>query len=194
MAFLQTPADADESDEHVAERVQNGDTESFRILVDRYTPKLTRYARAFVWHTQEREDLLQDIFLRAFVHLKSYTAQRAFSPWIYRIAHNVFANALRSKHRTPVFSVDWDLIFPHPISTEQSDSETLRKERTQQLDECLETLDSKYREVLVLYYFQDQDYQQISEILRIPSSTVGVRLNRGRAALKKAYNALHPDV
>jgi RNA polymerase sigma-70 factor (ECF subfamily) len=53
------------------------------------------------------------------------------------------------------------------------------------LEQALNTLSEKYKEPLVLYYFEDMDYREIADILHIPISTVGVRLQRGRAMLKK---------
>ncbi len=59
------------------------------------------------------------------------------------------------------------------------------------LDRCLADLDPKYREPLILYYFEEQDYRKISDIMRIPVATVGVRLKRGRLALQTIYNELY---
>lgn len=183
-----------EPDEQVVGRVLNGGTYDFRIIVERYTPKLERYSRTYLFTREQREDLLQDIFLKAYIHLRDYDPQRPFSPWIYRIAHNVFINAIRTKSRTPVFSVDWDVVFPHPSAKERADTELLRKESAEQLEACMDRIPSKYRETLALYYFEDMDYQTISQILRIPISTVGVRLNRGRLLLRQAWESLHPLV
>ena len=59
------------------------------------------------------------------------------------------------------------------------------------MDKCLAKLDPKYREPLVLYYFEDMDYRQISEIMRIPVSTAAIRLKRGKVSLQKIYNSLN---
>ncbi len=183
-----------EPDEQIVGRVLGGQTYDFRILVERYTPKLERYARTYLFTREQREDLLQDIFLKAFIHLRDYDPRRPFSPWIYRIAHNTFINAIRTKSRSPVFSVDWDVVFPHPSAKERADTELLRKELAEQLEGCMDRIPSKYREALALYYFEDMGYQEISQILRIPVSTVGVRLNRGRLLLRKTWESIHPHV
>lgn len=172
------------NDAEIARRVQQGDRWSFRLLVERYTPKLERYSRTFLFTAQEREDLLQDIFLKAYIHLQQYDPLRPFSPWIYRIAHNTFVNSIRSKQRAPVFSVDWDMVFPHPFSKEKTDVPLKQKELTEELEECMAELEEKYREPLTLYHFEELSYEEISDILRIPISTVGVRITRARAKLK----------
>ncbi len=58
----------------------------------------------------------------------------------------------------------------------------------EQLTQSLDKLDPKYREALVLYYFEDMDYETMADVLQIPKSTVGVRLNRGKGLLKKIYD------
>lgn len=58
------------------------------------------------------------------------------------------------------------------------------------LDKCLNKLSAKYREALVLYFFEDLSYEQIAEIMHIPISTVGVRLARGKQNLIQIYNKL----
>ncbi len=183
-----------EPDEQIVGRILAGNSYDFRIIMERYTPKLQRYAHTYIFTREQREDLLQDIFLKAYMHLRDYDPHRSFSPWIYRIAHNVFINAIRSRSRTPVFSVDWDVVFPHPSSRERTDTAILHKELAEQLEVCMDSIPQKYRESLALCYFEDMDYQSISQILRIPVSTVGVRLNRGRTLLRKAWEGMHPPV
>ncbi len=60
------------------------------------------------------------------------------------------------------------------------------------LDKCLDKINVKYRESLVLYYFENLNYKEISDILHIPASTVGVRLARGKAILKKKVKETDP--
>ncbi|KKW18593.1 MAG: RNA polymerase sigma factor [Candidatus Adlerbacteria bacterium GW2011_GWC1_50_9] len=178
----------DKTDEEIARRVQEGDIESFGLLVSRYEAKITRYAGKFLLNNEDAKDLAQEVFIKAYVNMQSFDASRKFSPWLYRIAHNEFINAIRKRSRMPALSFDFDAIFPHPIARETADSETNRRDLKETLDKYLDKLDAKYREPLVLYYFEEMSYQEISEILEIPMSTVGVRLQRGKAALKKIIN------
>lgn len=85
----------------------------------------------------------------------------------------------------PSFSFDFDTIFPQPVAMETADSEMNKNELRGMLDSCLGKLDPKYREPLVLYYFEELDYKEIADIMEVPVSTVGVRLQRGKAMLKK---------
>lgn len=180
-----------QSDEAVACRVQNGDLEAFGALIERYEAKLLRYARRFLRDREESRDLVQDVFLRAYTNIQSFDINRKFSSWIYRIAHNTFINALR-KNRFNLTTLDPDTIFPHPVSPESPISDVEKKDLKKVLDESLSGLDSKYREPLILYFYEDMDYKEIAEVLEIPVSTVGIRLKRGKEALQKKLNHQKP--
>jgi RNA polymerase sigma-70 factor (ECF subfamily) len=175
-----------ETDEAIAVRVQNGQADAFGLLIERYQEKLMRYARKFLIDVDDATDIVQDIFIKAYENIQSFDTSRRFSPWIYRIAHNEFINALkkRTASRT-TFIFDIDTLFPHLAAPETSDSAALERDLKVTLEQQLEKLDTKYREPLILYYLESMDYKEISEILQIPISTVGVRLARAREALKK---------
>jgi len=175
----------EKTDEEIAREAQLGNAESFGFLIERYEPKITRYARKFIFNGEDAKDLVQEAFIKAYTNIQSFDAGRSFSSWMYRIAHNEFINAIKKKSRMPIFQFDFDAVFPQPVADETADSETNKKELRQMLDKCLGRLNPKYREPLVLYYFEDLDYKKIAEILEVPVSTVGVRLARGKANLKK---------
>jgi len=172
------------TDEELARRVQRGEMQWFAFLVDRYEQKMARYAKKYLFGNDDVDDLVQDVFVKAFTNIQSFDASRRFSPWIYRIAHNEFVNSLKKKGRDNVSFFDPDTLFPHPVYEEQN-SEAEREDLKKILDTSLDKVDAKYREPLILYYYENQDYQEISDIMRIPVSTVGVRLRRGKEALKK---------
>jgi RNA polymerase sigma-70 factor (ECF subfamily) len=175
------------TDESIALKVQNGDAELFGELVERYQAKLLRYGRKFLSNADDAQDIVQDIFIKSYQNIQSFDTSRRFSPWIYRIAHNEFVNALK-KHATRrvVFEFDMDTVFPHLAAPETADSAALERDLRATLEGHLDKLDAKYREPLILYYLESMDYKEISDILQIPVSTVGVRLARARAQLKKA--------
>ena len=174
------------TDEAIASSVQDGDTAAFGTLMERYGPKMQRYARRFLFGYEDAEDQVQEVFLKAYANIRSFDASRKFSSWLYRIAHNEFINAIKKRGREPVSFLDPDTLFPHPVAKERADAEADAHETRALLDRGLDKLDPKYREPLVLFHFEEMDYREIADILRIPVATVGVRLNRGRAALKKA--------
>jgi len=176
------------SDTQLAIQVQAGATEAFGLLVARYEGKLLRYGRRFLFDTEDITDIVQDVFLASYRHIQTYDPGRPFSPWLYRIAHNRFANELRRRGRRPLLFVDFDTFLPHLVAQETADGGTLLAEDREAVERVLSTLDPKYREPVILYYFEDMDYEDIAEVLHIPVSTVGVRLKRARQKLKAALS------
>ncbi|KKT76212.1 MAG: RNA polymerase sigma factor [Parcubacteria group bacterium GW2011_GWF2_44_7] len=172
------------TDEAIVRQVQLGDSEAFGILVKRYEIKILHYARKFLFNYTDIEDLAQDVFIKAYNNIQSFDASRKFSAWIYRIAHNEFINAIKKKGREPVSYFDVDVLWPRLVSREKADHRANEQELRKMLDYCLNELDLKYREPLILYYLEELDYQEIADILHIPVSTVGVRLRRGREKMK----------
>ena len=184
------PPISEQTDEEIVTRVQSGDQEAFGTLIERYEAKLMRYARKFLVDSDECQDLVQEAFIKAYVNVQSFDTDKRFSPWMYRIAHNEFVNALKKKSRAPTVSFDPDTLLPHPIAPETSDGESIKQEMRRMLDKYLAGLNPKYREPLVLFYFEDMDYKQIANVLEIPMSTVGVRLKRGKNMLKNMVGEL----
>jgi len=177
---------SDLTDEQLAAQTQRGDAESFGSLVNRYESKLLRYAKKFLLGNEDGRDLVQEVFLKAYSNINNFDVKRRFSPWLYRIAHNEFINAIKKRSRFPVFSFDFlDTILPQPVAGERAEDDMEKRENRELIDGVLDGLDVKYREPLILYYIEDLDYHGIAEVLQIPVSTVGVRLSRGKNILKK---------
>lgn len=177
-----------ESDEAIARKVQSGDTNAFGELVVRYEDKLLRYGRRFISTQEDIEDAVQDVFIKAYEHIQSFDTVQKFSPWIYRIAHNSFVNVLRSKTRQQYTTFAFDSFIPHFAYETEQQSNAEREEIVKLLENSLDTLSPKYREVLVLHYFEDMAYKDIADVLEIPIGTVGIRMKRAKEALKKQYD------
>ena len=177
----------EQSDEIVATRIQQGNTDALGILIDRYEVKLKRYGMRFLAYDDDIEDAIQEIFIKAYQNIQSFDATRKFSSWIYRIAHNEFVNHIRRHARDPLPFLDFevDTLIPHLFSNETPESNLERKETKELMDRALKKLSSKYREILLLFYYEELSYEEIADILRIPKTTVGVRLNRAKKELKK---------
>lgn len=173
------------TDEELVVRVQEGELFVFRELIERYEAKMLRYARKFLLDSDECQDCVQDVFIKAYTNLRSVDPDRKFSSWLYRVAHNEFINAIKKKGRERVVSLDFDALLPHLAGDIEGPEDAMHRAQVrEQIEKHLAELDVKYREPLVLYYFQELDYKEIAEILRLPVATVGVRLRRAREKLK----------
>jgi RNA polymerase sigma-70 factor (ECF subfamily) len=179
------------TDEDIAKKICNGDKEAFGYLVDRYEAKLTRYIRKFTQEKENVTDLLQTIFTKAYTHINSFDQSRSFNSWIYRIAHNESVNHLKKNGNSMVSFIDFDTFLPHPHASESADKETIQREMKKITEKSLANISPKYREVLILYYYEELSYQEIADILKIPTSTVGVRIKRAKDAIEKELTSLH---
>jgi len=184
---IKNPADADLADEEIVKKVQAGNTDLFGVLVVRYESKMMRYAGRFLFNYHDSEDVVQNVFIKAFTNINSFDTTKRFSPWIYRIAHNEFISTIRKNKLEAVPFFDPDTLFPHPVAEESTDDLVLLNEQKEFIEQNLNKIELKYREPLILYFFEGFDYKTISDILHIPVSTVGVRLSRGKDQLKKIF-------
>jgi len=175
------------TDKELVLHVKSGEIEAFGFLVERYEDKIKRYARKFLFGYANIEDTVQKVFIKAYVNIQSFDTSRKFSPWLYRIAHNEFINAIKKKKREPLSLFNPDIIFPHPISKDRPDDFFKQQETKEMVAKSLSKLKPKMREVIVLYYYESLSYKEIADILHIPISTVGVRLGRAKKILKQIY-------
>lgn len=176
---------AKETDEALAALVQEKNDAAFGILMNRYQAKLLRYGKRFLSGDAPIEDVVQDVFIKTYQNIKSYDPVRPFSPWIYRIAHNEFVNALRQKSRLSFITIDLDTISAHHAYEIDPAGDEDRREAKVAVEQGLAALTPLYREVLVLYYIEELSYQEIADVLHVPIGTVGIRLHRARQQLKK---------
>ncbi len=172
------------SDEELVGLVRSEDQELYRELVGRYQSKLLRYANYLVHDEAPAADVVQEAFIKAFVNLKGFNAKKKFSSWIYRIVHNEAINYLkRSKRITPLSGHQW--LEGKIKSDTDLENDFLKKEKEENVRRNLEKLPLKYRELLVLHYFEEKSYEEISDILRMPMGTVGTRIKRGKKLLRE---------
>lgn len=190
---MQKPKQDILTDEAVALKVQQNDKESFGVLVERYEAKLTRYGKKFMSNGADIEDKVQEVFMKAYTNIRSFNAEMKFSPWIYRIAHNEFVNALKKQSFLSLNLFEFDTLFPHLYAKETADQDANDRDTKAMFDECLDEVDARYREPLVLHYYEELSYQEIAEVMRIPISTVGVRISRGKVNLRKVFKKKYPN-
>jgi len=171
------------SDEELVEKVRKEDSELYREIVKRYQQKLYRYLRYLTNRPSETEDLLQDVFIKTYRNLFNFDGKRKFSSWIYRIAHNEGVNFVKKTARKKQVSLE-KIDFSPESEGDSIEDAFAKKEIREKVKQCLDELETKYREPLILYYFEDKSYREISDILRIPVKTVGTFIFRGKRILR----------
>ncbi len=155
----------------------------YECLVERYEEKLARYIRRISASSKEDvEDLLQEIFVAVYRNLNDFDSGLKFSSWIYRIAHNKTISSWRKTKSRPqlVHSEEAQELVKIVSSDEDMAKDLEKKFDAKQVEKILWKMDEKYREVLVLKFIEDKDYQEISDILKKPMGTVGTLIRRAK--------------
>ena len=179
----------DATDEEIVRRTLE-DKDAFATLIERYQPKLARYLeRLGVALSEDREDILQNAFIKAYRNLNSFDTSLSFSSWMYRIAHNEAMSFFSAKRIRPqVFVSEEATTLIEELRDEAADATERAEARlsNEALATALDTLDPKYRDVLALRFFEERSYSEISDILEVPIGTVSTLVHRAKIALRKA--------
>jgi RNA polymerase sigma-70 factor (ECF subfamily) len=157
-------------------RCLQGDTSAFEVLVRRYQRVVHSVAYRLTGCQEDAQDVAQNAFLRAYERLDSYDPERKFFSWMYRIAVNESLNYRRTqKPHDPI-----ERALPIPAA----DDPVARLEQTERIQSALMSLSPEYRELIVLKYFSDLSYDEISHAVGIPEKTVKSRLFTARQQLE----------
>lgn len=178
------------SDEQLVPLIMQ-DRNVFVVITARYKIKLFNYIQRLTnISDDDAEDLLQDVFLKVYLNINSFNHQMKFSSWIYAITRNQVISCYRRLSSRPEghavvlderlagqLAADFNLV-------DQQD----KKNITKVVSDGLYRLKSKYRDILILKYVEEKNYQEISDIIRKPLGTVGSMLNRAKLELKKVID------
>lgn len=170
------------SDEALVLHVQESGGEGFDEIIDRYQIKIFHYVNRMIRDEDLADDITQNTFISSYENINSFDTTRKFSSWLYRIAHNKTVNEIRSRKK--IISLDDTPEISSEEDAEELEMKLDRKLAREILEKNLGGIAVKYQEPLILKYFEDKSYEEISDILKIPTSTVGIRLKRGLEKLK----------
>lgn len=165
----------------------------FSVIVARYQERLSRYIRRLgVFQKEEVEDILQDVFIKVYKNLQEFDDSLSFSSWIYRITHNETMSFFRKKSLRPYghYVEDPEKTFLTLDSETNIEKELDVKIEADELAAALPKISKKYRDAVILRYFEEKSYQEISDILRMPTGSVATLLHRAKKALQKELKHL----
>jgi RNA polymerase sigma-70 factor, ECF subfamily len=175
-------------DLELIKRIREGDSDSYRLLVERYQALVFTIALRMVRDRSEAEDLAQDVFMKAYRTLDQFREEASFKTWICRIATNRCIDWKR-KHQTRqqlTAQVEEAERIPDDmgLSPEQA---YLRRESQVQVRQLIEEMPEKYRSILLMHHFQGMSYKDIAEQEAISPRTVETRLYRAKQMLRTAW-------
>lgn len=191
-------------DEHYVSLVKKGDTNAFRILVERHQKRMLNIAYRMMGDYEEACEVVQEAFLSAFRAIRTFRGGAAFSTWLTSITMNHGRNRIKqmkSRFFHEGLSIDdpreteTGRVTSDPPSGANSPEEHLgQKEIQQKVQECIGSLDNEFREVLVLRDIQGFSYDDIRAILKLPDGTVKSRLFRARESVKNCLKKALGDL
>ena len=182
------------TERELVEQILDGDREAFLNFIDRYERLVKHVVFRMVDDERDREELCQDVFVRAYRYLDGFRFESKLSTWLARIARNTCLNHLEKKDH-PLYADH----APAPdgespdaraalnrIEDPDTDVSRAAVDREQQdvVRRGLDTLAEHYRTALTLYHLEGMSVSQISEIMENPEGTVKSHLYRGRKKLK----------
>ena len=159
--------------------LKKGREDAYRQLVDEYGNKLLRTCYLILKDREEAEDVVQETFIKVFKKIDTFKEKSGLYTWIYSIALNLSRDKMRIKQDTLTLKDEWignDDVESHVEM--KIDRELLRKE--------IFEMNSLYREVLVLFYFEEFSIKEISNLLNEKEGTIKSKLSRGRNILRES--------
>lgn len=165
---------------NLIKRAKQGDQDAFLELMDSQMQTMYKLAWTYLKNEDDVADIVQDTILTCFEKLPTLRDEKYFKTWMMKIVINHCKNLLKKEKRTVHMEA-----LPEEIFVE-------REYSNREWNEMLRSLDEKYRTILLLYYLENFNTREISQILDMNESTVRIRLKRGRDKLIREYAFVSP--
>jgi len=172
------------SDAEIIESVKKGNTADYSILLDRYKNRAFSMLKRMLKNDFEAEEVLMDCFLKAYNNLHTFKCEAKFSTWFYRIVYNTALTKLSSTKRkieNEMSSVD-DLHF---LESKYRADELVTENISDIIKKIIEELPEKNAAIITMFYLEEMNCEEISDVLKISVSNVKVILHRSRNLLKE---------
>ncbi len=181
------------TDAEVMLRVKTGDQPAFEYLVQKYRRPLVSFMYRMARNAAVAEDLAQEVFLRVYRSRESYEASAKFTTWLYRIATNLAVNHARdTRQDRPEVTVSLDEPDEETGSTldvadgtMSAEEALVRRERLAAIRKKVEGLPERQRLAVIMHKYQQMDYKQISDVLKLSESATKSLLFRAYETLRE---------
>lgn len=176
-------SDRSGSDRHLVGRLQSGDARALTEIVKAWQAPLERYLSRLCGGCRgDKDEILQEVFLKVYRHANLYDPALPFSAWIYRICRNEMASRMRLKSGSleageipdEVAESIWGTVVDLP------DAHLSSKDDARAIGELVNGMPDKFRDVFILRFLEEKDYAEIGDILQENVNTVATRIRRAR--------------
>lgn len=161
-------------------RFLNGDESALTEIVSQYRPGLQNYIYSIVNDYSMAEDLTEDTFVKILLKKPKDKGTASFKTWLYTIGRNLAIDYLRKNPASRYVPLD----EIYDLSCEDDSAEAYEDAQTE-ICNALEKINPDYKNILILFYFENFSIEEISKIIRKPKRSTSVLLHRARKAIKK---------
>lgn len=170
--------DAELTDAQLLIQTKKGSLTAYEILVKRYEDRLMAFVYKTLLDSDSAKDVVQETFIRIFKHIDTFDTERAFTPWMYKIARNLSLDIIRKGRHTAV--LEWDVEDSH----ESILSRIIKHEQVTLLWNAIRALPDMYKQPLIGYYFADLSIKDIAFTMNMSENTIKTRIRRAKNYLK----------
>ena len=168
--------------ENIIARARRGDADAFEQLVERYREQVYRVALRMCGNAADADEAAQEAFLAAWRGLPNFRGDSQFSTWLYQLTTHAAIDLLRREKRQVAAEDITEVSAPDPTPGPQQQAE--RQETREAVRDAIRQLPPEYRQIVVLRFLEELNYEEIGAALQLPAGTVKSRLNRAKAQLK----------
>jgi len=183
------------ADAEVMLRAKAGDESAFEYLVQKYRKPMVNFMYRMSHNSAVAEDLTQEVFLRVYRSRESYEASAKFTTWLYRIATNLAVNHARdTRHERPENQVSLDepdqetgMTMDVPDDSLSSEENIVKRERMAAIRNRVYSLPERQKIAVIMHKYQEMDYRQIADVLKLSESAT-------KSLLFRAYETLRTQL
>lgn len=187
------------SEAEIIQKLQEGDEEAFRRLVEKYRQLVVNTCFGLVHNLEDAEDIAQDVFIEVFRSVHKFRADSKISTWLYRIAANRSLNFIRDNKRRKLAQSIEEIFSPgkerlgsfSPEKTSAPDNEIENSERAAILHKAIDSLPQNQRVAFTLNKYEDLSYKEIAAVMKTSVSSVESLIYRAKKNLQKKLYACY---
>lgn len=170
------------------EKILKGDIDAFEILINKYNKKVYGYIVKSVKNKHIAEELTQEVFLKVYRNLNNFDKNKSFSVWLFTIARNTTIDYFKIANNRHTYELNEELDSSRINNPSQNPVDIIeKKEKREKIDTIIDSLPDKYKELILLKYFEELSYCEISKRLNVPVNKVKWRLYEARKKIIKAF-------
>ena len=186
-------------------QASKGDKDAYRVLVERYQPRVFAIAYEIVKNREDAEDIAQESFVKAYLSLHSFKGDSSFFTWLYRIVHNMALDVRRRLIRRGGGTLEYDEVkaskqelqsgsfgSASPTASEGPAEAMLNREKASRIQKALGEISEEHRSVVVLREIDGLSYEEIAKATGVSKGTVMSRLFYARKKLQEALHEFAP--